>query len=483
MAEESIVIEKVQRYVREHGLIRPGDRIGVAVSGGADSVALLRALLELRGELGIVLSVAHFNHRIRGAEADGDEDFVRALASGFDLQFYSGSADAPAYSREKKLSLETAARELRQEWFGRLAQQGQVHKIATAHTLDDQAETILMRILRGTGGRGLTGIAPWQREKYLIRPLLEASRREIEEYLAFLHQTWREDSSNKDLRHTRNRVRHELLPLLECNYNPALRQNLAELAEIARAEEEYWEKEISGLLPRLVRFGKPSRSGRSSPAGSGIMALELAPFQGLAPAVQSRVLLALVQRFGIALEYKHVQQLLALIHEQKPGRKLEMPGGLMAARSFRELQISLSENQATPADYCYPLAIPGEVAIPELESRIRAQLVGAGNRVSGYNSALLNHALLAAEVKVRNWRHGDRFFPAHTRSPKKVKELLQPARLGREISPAERKAWPVIESAGEIVWMRGFSVPEAYAAGSGQGIAIEETKIGSEAEN
>lgn len=494
------MIEKVQRYVREHGLIRPGDRIAVAVSGGADSVALLRALLELRGELGIVLSVAHFNHRIRGAEADGDESFVRALALGFELEFHSGAADVPAYSREHKLSLETAARDLRQQWFGQLVHLALADKIATAHTLDDQAETLLMRILRGTGGRGLRGIAPWQREKCLIRPLLGVTRREVEGYLALSRQAWREDSSNKDLHHTRNRVRHELLPLLECNYNPALRQNLAELAEVARAEEEYWDKEISGLLPRLVRFGKPSRSGRSSPAGPDVVALELALFQGLPLAVQRRVLRAITQQLGVGLEYKHVQQLLALIQpnhvqpnhvqpdyagqrQKKPAKEVELPGGLVAVRSFRELQISLRESQLPPTDYCYRLAIPGEVAVPELKSRVRAQLVSAGSRVSGYNSALLNHALLAPEVKVRNWRPGDKFFPAHTRSPRKVKELLQPARLGREISSAERKAWPVIESAGEIVWMRGFSVPEAYAAISGHGIEIEEIRIGSEAEN
>ncbi|HEV3316203.1 MAG TPA: tRNA lysidine(34) synthetase TilS [Candidatus Angelobacter sp.] len=477
------VIEKVQRYIREHVLVRPGDRIAVAVSGGADSVALLRVLLELRGDLGIVLSVAHFNHRIRGAEADGDEQFVRALAADFELEFHSSSADVPAYSREHKLSLETAARELRQRWFGQLVQHGQADKIATAHTLDDQAETLLMRILRGTGSRGLTGIAPWQQEKYLIRPMLDVTRREVEEYLAHARQAWREDASNKDLHHTRNRIRHELLPLLEHSYNPALRQNLADLAEVARAEEEYWEKEVAGLLSRLVRPGKPSRSGRSSgPSEPHVLALELAPFQALPLAVQRRVLRAMTEQFDVALEYKHVQQLLDLIHgnkarQKQPGKELGLPGGLVAARSFRELQITFRENQAPPADYCYRLAVPGEVDVPELQTRIRAQLVSAGNSVSGYNFALLNRALLAPELTVRNWRPGDKFFPAHTRSPKKVKELLQPARLGHELSSAERKAWPVIESAGEIVWMRGFSVPEAYAAVASQGIVIEETRI------
>src|SRR5215472_13932624 len=209
------MIERVHRYIREQRLIIPGDRVSVAVSGGADSVALLRILLELRQELGVVLSVAHFNHKIRGAEADADEQFVSTLAQEFDVQLHSGSADAPAYAREHKMSLETAARELRHRWFAQLIREGKADKIATAHTQDDQAETVLMRILRGTGTRGLAGISPWQKQRALIRPLLHVTRLEIEEHLKALGQAWREDSSNRDLRHARNRIRHELLPLLQ----------------------------------------------------------------------------------------------------------------------------------------------------------------------------------------------------------------------------------------------------------------------------
>jgi tRNA(Ile)-lysidine synthase len=480
------LIKKVENYIREQLLIRPGERIAVAISGGADSVALVRILLVLRSEFGVVLSVAHFNHRIRGADADADEQFVKALAEKFQLECHCGNADVPAYSTEHKLSLETAAREVRQRWFGELVQQGKADKVATAHTLDDQAETVLMRILRGAGGRGLAGIAPRRQEKNLIRPLLAITRPEIEEYLRGLKQSWREDATNHNLHHTRNRIRHELLPLLERDYNPALRQQLASLADIARAEEEYWEKEIPGLVSRLIRSGKPSRSGRSSgPAESPVRALDLAPFQALPLAVQRRLLRAMGEQFDTALEYHHVQQLLTLIHEKQSGKELPLPGGLVATRSFRELQIRQEEAEALQEGYCYRLVVPGEVEIPELKVKIRAQLVSAGNNISGYNSALLNRAMLAPELTVRNWRPGDRFFPAHTRSPRKVKELLQPARLGHEVSPAERRAWPVIESAGEIVWMRGFSVPQAYAAIAGQGIVIEETTInlGSEAGN
>jgi len=218
------MLEKVLKYTREQQLLRPGERVAVACSGGADSVALLHVLAELREELGIVLSVAHFHHQIRGAEADADHTFAGELAAKLQVDFYSGTGNAPKHADESKLSLETAARELRHRWFADLITQGKADKIATAHTLDDQAETVLMRILRGTGTRGLASIAPAQATKHLIRPLLTTSRREVEAYLKAEGQCWREDSSNLDLGHTRNRVRHTLLPLLEQEFNPAIRQ-------------------------------------------------------------------------------------------------------------------------------------------------------------------------------------------------------------------------------------------------------------------
>ncbi|MGZ7090592.1 MAG: tRNA lysidine(34) synthetase TilS, partial [Candidatus Angelobacter sp.] len=258
------MLEKVLKHIREQQLLKPGERVAAACSGGADSVALLHILAELRETLGLVLSVAHFHHRIRGAEADMDQQFVEELAARLQLGFHSGSGNVPEHAAESKISIETAARELRHHWFADLIKQGKADKIATAHTLDDQAETVLMRILRGTGARGLAGIAPAQKAKHLVRPLLTTSRSEVEAYLKAKGQCWREDSSNLDLGHTRNRIRHTLLPLLERDFNPSIRQTLADLAELAHAEDEYWSDELASLLPRLVHEGKPSRSGRSS---------------------------------------------------------------------------------------------------------------------------------------------------------------------------------------------------------------------------
>lgn len=477
------MLEKVLKYIREQQLLRPGERVAVACSGGADSVSLLHAMAELREELGIVLSVAHFHHQIRGAEADADQQFVQQLAATLQVDFYSGSGNAPQHAVEKKISLETAARELRHQWFAELILQGTMDKIATAHTLDDQAETVLMRVLRGTGAHGLAGIAPAKKTKHLVRPFLATSRREIEACLKAKGQCWREDSSNQDLGHTRNRIRHTLMPLLEREFNPAIRQTLADLADLAQAEDEYWNNELSALLPRLVHEGKPSRSGRSSSGDAqGILALDLAALRNLPVAIQRQVILRTALRFSVSLEFKHIQQLTSLAARGKPGAKVVLPHGLVANRSVRELQFSRNTHK-TPEDYCYSLSIPGEIAVPELGVAIRASLISNGKqKVSRYTGAtLLEASLLSSELKVRNWRAGDKFFPAHTQFPKKVKELLQPGRLGYELSPAERKVWPVIESAGQIVWMRSFPPSQAFASSSGDAVLIEEITMTTEA--
>jgi tRNA(Ile)-lysidine synthase len=314
--------ERTLEYVGRHGLLKPGDRVGVAVSGGADSVALLRLLLELRSELGIVLSVAHFHHGIRGAEADGDAEFVAGLAKAHQLELHSGDGDSPAHARARQASLETAARELRYQFFARLLKSGKVDKIATGHTLDDQAETVLMKTLRGAGTRGLAGIYPALKSG-LVRPLLGTRRRELEEYLRGLGQEWREDSTNRDRQHLRNRVRHELVPLLERDFNPEVTRVLAETAEVARAEEEYWQRETERLLPEVC-----SEDGTS---------LKLKPLLAQPLAVQRRLVRATLEHAGAGFDFRHGEDILRLA--QKPKGAVELAGGWRVVRGKNELLI------------------------------------------------------------------------------------------------------------------------------------------------
>jgi tRNA(Ile)-lysidine synthase len=473
------VIESVRKYIADKNLLRPGERVAVAVSGGADSVALLRVLLQLQEELGVVLSISHFHHGIRGHEADADQQFVAELAECFDLEFHSSKGDAPAHAREHGQSLETAARELRHSWFAELIRRGKADKVATAHTQNDQAETVLMRIIRGAGSGGLAGISPLHHQKGLVRPFLTINRAEIEEYLRGLRQPWREDLTNKELAHTRNRVRSILLPLLERDFNPAIQHTLGDLAEVAQAEAEYWEREVAVLIPRVFKHGKPSRSGRSTTGGGAeTWSLDLAILRGVPLALQRHLLHRLGADLGTAFEFKHIEELTRVIAEPKPAKPIALPNGFSARCTFRELQFSRAAAAGPQEAYCMMLKVPGEVTIAVLGSTLRARVISAGDpAISGYNPALLlDRALLQTELIVRNWRAGDRYFPAHTQAPKKVKELLQTGRLGRALATFDRQMWPVIESAGDIVWMRGFSVPAAFARRSGDAVLIEEVE-------
>jgi tRNA(Ile)-lysidine synthase len=443
-------------YVRKHALLKAGDRVGIAVSGGLDSVAVLRLLLELRKELGVVLSVVHFNHKLRGADSDGDEQFVAELARGNKLEFHCESADVSGSAAEQHLSLETAAREARYKFFERLLRENRMNRIATAHTLDDQAETVLLKIVRGAGTRGLAGIYPQlsvDGSRFsVIRPLLGTRRRELQTYLQGLGQEWREDKSNRDLRHARNRVRHGILPRLERNLNPAVREALAETAEIARVEEAYWQEHVA----KIVNSSKP--------------AINLRVLGELPLALRRRVVRAVAESLGVRLEFRHVEEIL----DMSSGQSATLPKGWTAAQKKEELRFD-PPHEALARDYQYELCVPGAVEVPEAGSRFEAMLV-PGKASAAYNPEhLLDRDLLSEKLQLRNWRAGDRFWPPHAKSAKKIKELLQE----RHVTGVERQPWPVIVSGDEIVWLRGFATPIRYRPQSEakQAVLIREVSL------
>ncbi|MGA8154406.1 MAG: tRNA lysidine(34) synthetase TilS [Terriglobales bacterium] len=442
----------VLAYIRKHALLKAGDRVGAAVSGGADSVALLRLLLELRGEVGMVLSVVHFNHQLRGAHSDQDEEFVAQLARQHKLDLHCDRGDVADFAAREHLSLEAAARAMRYAFFRELLRERRLNRIATAHTLDDQAETVLLKVARGAGSRGLAGIYPQlsvaspsaagNHPPTIVRPLLEVRRNDLEAYLAELGQTWREDASNRDLRHSRNRVRHGILPRLERNLNPRVREALAETAEIARAEEDYWEQEVARVLPE--------------PWNAGERVLRLPALTASPLALRRRIVREAAESLGLRLEFRHVEEILALASGQ-PGaaRSATLPEEWTVSRRRDELRFAPASAPAKSSDYEYRLPVPGAIDIPELRYRFEAVLV-SGKAAEGYNpEQLLDRGLLGEELIVRNWRPGDRFWPPHTKGPKKIKELLQQ----RHLTLTERKQWPVVARASEVVWVHGFAVP------------------------
>lgn len=351
---------------REH--IRPGDRICAAVSGGADSIALLLLLhaenSTPRNALGIGLSAVHVHHGLRGEEADADLAFVEDLCKRLEVPLHIHHASVPdrliqAREQGRAETTEEAARILRYDFFRSLITEGHATAVLTAHTLDDQAETVLMKLLRGAWTEGLSGIHPvvllepvvrQQQPGRIVRPLLQATRAELRAYLNAHAQPWREDSSNADHAHTRNRLRHTVLPLLR-QENPSIDRTLANLATLAREEEARWSAELSRILPQLLLPGKPVRGGGRSVATSSetrSVAIELERLRPLDVALQRRVLRAAARTLGVRLTFEETARLLTFTGLSTPetggaaprtGSRIDLAPGLKAERSPRELRL------------------------------------------------------------------------------------------------------------------------------------------------
>jgi tRNA(Ile)-lysidine synthase len=429
-------------------------------------VALLRALHERSGPLGLVLHVAHMHHGLRGAEADADLEFVRALAAELRLPFHEERVSVAAEAETTGESIEEAARRLRYGWFRRLMAAWEVGAVATAHTLDDQAETVCAKFLRGAWTEGLGGIHPVVEfaEGRIVRPLLEVRRTEVEAYLTELGQSWRGDSSNLDPVFTRNLIRHELLPLLE-GWNPRLKKHLAQMAVLARDEEAWWQAELARVAPQMVMEGRPVRGGGR--AGGGGLALDVIRLATLAPAMQRRLLrYAADLCFGptgqAALDFQSTEALRTLALEGRAGQKRELAHGLRAERTPRELRLTLQAASAGEADPIpeYSGPIPGEIVAPALGVRIRIELSPAIARED-------EPAGPGRVAKLRNWRPGDRVRLRYSGGQRKVKEVLERLR----VTGSRRAVWPVLEVEGQIVWMRGVELePE-------QGITVVATDL------
>jgi tRNA(Ile)-lysidine synthase len=352
-------------FDRSH--IKPGDRICIAISGGADSVALLLALHAAntapRDSLGVGLSAAHVDHGIRPAEESAaDKQFVEALCTRLDIPLHLHCASVPTRVRETGETIEEAARAIRYDFFHSLIASGHADAVLTAHTLDDQAETVLMKFLRGAWTEGLSAIHPvvavpgnalGERPGKILRPFLNTRRADIEAFLNRANQPWREDSTNTDTTYTRNRVRHELLPQLR-SYNPNLDQALANLAELAREEESRWQTELSRLLPQLILPGKPVRGGGrsvSTTPGDSAVAIEIDRLRTLDPALRRRVLRAAARQLGSRLSFEETARLIALCGFQphptitpRTGAVLQLSNNLRAERSPREIRLSRRQN-------------------------------------------------------------------------------------------------------------------------------------------
>jgi tRNA(Ile)-lysidine synthase len=479
--------------IRRDQLLQPGDRVGVCVSGGADSVALLRLLLELQERLGVVLCVVHFNHQLRGPASDADEKFVAKLAAQHKLPFHQGHENVAARAKREKTNLEDTARRARYGFFAKLLEQEKLTKLAVAHTADDQAETVLAHLLRGTGLAGLAGIHPTS--NHVVRPLLKIRRSALRTYLKDRKQTWREDPTNRDTTRLRARIRKKLLPLLENQFQPATVEHLSALATFAREDNAYLDcaaasrvdalcKRASGTISihisELLTGPEPgsnelARSGRPNPRAPRPLRLSQGDSTQLqCKAITRRVIRQMVRQAKPQpgqLTAAHVEAVVHLAEQGENGSFLPLPGGLEVRRENDQLQFrtkSPSGKKAQPSQkrFEHQIDFAGTeslmlIEVPCLACIFRFSMIDwpPKRRETSGTGSVLDWQALRLPLVLRSWRPGDQFRPSGHRKAHKLKRLLNEKRISRW----EREGWPVLTSAGVIVWARGFPVAAEFA--------------------
>lgn len=438
---------KTLRFIRQKQLILPGEVVVVAVSGGADSVALLHVLLHLPG-CRLQLVVAHLNHSLRGAESAGDEEFVRVLAEQHQLPCETGRVDVARLAAEMGLSLEEAGREARYAFFARVVKKHAAAVVATAHHQDDQAETVLMRLLRGAAGSGLAGIRPSSGEARVVRPFLCATRQEIESYLAKAGLPWREDESNVDQEFLRNRIRHQLLPLLK-DYNPEIVARLNSTAEALAADEAL----LDGLT--CAAFTRCRVAG-----GSGVT-LDLPLLQHEPHPLRPRLYRQAIRGVKGDLQrisFRHLKAIEKLVSGNAPNGQLHLPAGITVTRSYSRLNFS---DEALPERFVaaeITIGTCGSYLLPcgkTLQVEQLAALPG-DSLLAGEDTIFLDPARVAFPWQVRYFQPGDRFVPLGMSGHKKLKKLF----IDRKISPGQRQLTPLLLQAAEVVWVCGLQLAE-----------------------
>lgn len=447
--EDMPVLDRMLTTMSRYSMLRAGDRVIAAVSGGADSVCLFLCLKELAPLLGArVAGIAHLNHKLRGADSDGDEQFVEELAARHGVAFYREEARVA----DAGGNLEQEARKARLNLYERLIREGECDYVATGHTRDDQAETVLFRILRGSGTAGMAGILPVTRQR-IIRPLIETSRAEVEKFLRARGVEWREDASNRDIRFARNRIRHELLPALEHDWNPAIRETLARMADVAGEEERWWRGKIAKI------------AGKLAIAADGGIEIRTDAVAGLPKPFARRLVRELMRAAGgRAAELEHVDRAIALASSTRGSGCVTTPG-LAVTRSFGWLRFSAA-SVADPEPV--RVEVPGRYDWMNATVCFAVSPAGLEGKSGESGCARLKWRGLHGVLELRGWKEGDHYRPLGQQRDRKLKEMFQKAR----VPSWKRSFWPIVTDGCKILWAREFGVAAELASGSESGSSL-----------
>jgi tRNA(Ile)-lysidine synthase len=477
----SDLLQRVENNIQDPRLLKHGQAVLVAVSGGLDSMTLLHALHELSSHHRWRLTVAHFNHQLRGRSSDADEKLVRQTAAAMRLPFAAGRASVKEFAKKTKLSVEMAARRLRHDFFARMAKEHKIRAVALAHHADDQVELFFLRVLRGAGGEGLAGMkwrspSPVDSKIMLVRPLLDATKAELRGFARESKIRFREDATNTSLDLPRNRVRNELLPLLQRRYQPALTKIVLRLMEIVGAESDLageaarqWlvSKQKVGRTPRPVPFHEPRSSGRQSAPSypnqcqsrlTSAATVRGAGFDYLPVAVQRRVLQLQLSEVGVPADFELIESL---------RQSADVPVNLGPQLSvLRDATGAVSLRLARPSDFNANETVvklagrAGEVTFDGVRVRWWFDAVKKIKRPAARPACESFDAdKVGGKITLRHWRPGDRFQPIGLKSSAKLQDLF----TNRKIPRARRRELMVAAAENnEIFWVEGLRISENF---------------------
>lgn len=440
--------KKALLTILEHRMINSRDTVVVAVSGGADSVCLLKVLFQVRGYLKIDLIVAHFDHGLRPQEDEIETEFVANLAGSLNLPLASDKANS--ITKVHGTSIEEKAREMRYQFLEKVLDEYHAQKVATGHNMNDQAETVLMHLLRGAGPTGLSGIPPIRQERF-IRPLINITSDEIRSYLKQKDMPFMMDSSNLEKRYLRNRIRLELIPFL-LNYQPRLIQHLGELASLCRQENQFMEEEAKRGL-QMVTLDSSEHS----------LDLSLPPFKDLSPPLQYRIIRQAIRRIKGNLrriDAGHIKTIIDLANNIRPQSKTDLPENLIVKKIYERLSFSLGTESET-LDFSYDIKDSVRFHVPEINQTLSLEEISRKDFVlysPSLDEAFLDLDMLQWPLRVRNFRPGDRFMPLGLDSFKKVKDVF----IDNKVPSEQRKKIAILQSGNNIVWLCGIRIDNRY---------------------
>ncbi|HDO35093.1 MAG TPA: tRNA lysidine(34) synthetase TilS [Nitrospirae bacterium] len=444
------ILDRVRDTIRRYSMLRGGERVLVALSGGPDSVCLLLLLNELRDELRITLSALYVDHGLRPGEVPSEIVLCRELTTTLGIPLNVLRVDVRGFAEDERLGIQEAARLLRYRAFYEEARRLDADRVATGHHADDQAETVIMRLLRGSGPRGLSGIPPVRES--VIRPMIGLRREEIEGYLRERDIRFVHDSSNLQDKYLRNRIRRELLPALK-RYNPRIVEVLGRTADILREEDGYMEIKVTKALMRLIT----KKTGDT-------VELFLSPLENMEKVILRRVLLRIVEETrglrGIGLE--HVEAIMGLIRAGSAGSRVYLPRGVRAIKGYSTLTVTSVRPGRLPE---YTLNIPGETVLKEAGIVLIASMMEtkeAGSFGDGRNEAVFDPDTLVFPLKVRARRPGDAFYPYGFGKRKKIQDFFVDGKVPRD----ERDTVPLLLSGDDIIWVVGYRTDDRYRVGS-----------------